>query len=85
MLRALLHLLVYPLTRLGLRRRRQHGRFRDPQFASFLSERNRGRNNTDFQDAVLKGRKLFKTLLALGLASGGAWFLVESAKALSVF
>ncbi|HEY1109644.1 MAG TPA: hypothetical protein VGE76_13445 [Opitutaceae bacterium] len=81
----MLHLLLYPLTRFGLRRRRQHGRFRDPQFASFLSERNRRANNTDFQDAVLKGRKLFKTLLALGAVSGAAWIVVESAKALTVF
>lgn len=66
-------------------RRGRHGRFRDPQFASFLSDGNRRRNDTDFQDTVLKSRKVFKTIFALGLASGGAWILVESAKAFSMF
>lgn len=50
-----------------------------------MSDGNRRRNDTDFQDAVLKGRKFFKTLLALGAASGVAWIVVESAQALTVF
>lgn len=84
MLRALLNLCRRPPIRFGMRRRGS-ARFRDPQFASFLSAGNRRRNDTDFQDAVLKGRKLFKTLLALGAASGAGWIVIESAKALSVF
>ncbi len=83
-LRALLNLCRRPPIRFGMRRGGS-GRFRDPQFASFLSAGNRRRSDTDFQDAVLKGRKVFKTLLALGAASGAAWIVVESAKALTVF
>lgn len=84
MLRALLNLCRRPPIRFGMRQGR-HGRFRDPKFASFMSDGNRRRNDTDFQDAVLKGRKFFKTLLALGAASGVAWIVVESAQALTVF
>ncbi|MES2696892.1 MAG: hypothetical protein V4773_25725 [Verrucomicrobiota bacterium] len=50
-----------------------------------MLEGNRRRTDTDFQDAVLKGRKFVKIMLSLGLAGGGAWVLLESAKALSVF
>jgi hypothetical protein len=41
--------------------------------------------DSDRHDAILKGRKVVKSLLALGLALGGAWVVIESAKALSVF
>ena len=60
-------------------------RFRDPRFVSFLSEFNRKTLDTDFQDAVLRGRRLFKQALIVLVAAGGAWVLLESAKALSVF
>ena len=36
-------------------------------------------------NAMLKGRKAMKAFLNIGLALGGAWVLLESAKALSVF
>ena len=36
-------------------------------------------------DAVLKGRKAMKAAFRVILALGGAWVVLESAKALSVF
>lgn len=60
-------------------------RFRDPRFVSFLASNNRKTLNTDFQDAVLRGRRLFKQALVILIAAGGTWFVVESAKALSLF
>jgi hypothetical protein len=82
--RFLLNLCHRPAIRFGLRRD-QRGRFRDPRFASFMSQTNGRRLDTDLHDAVLKGRKLMKNLLRLSVAIGGAWVVLESAKALSVF
>lgn len=73
-----------PAIRFGLARDRR-GRFRDPRFASFISQTNRGRLNSDVADALLQGRKLFRHGLVVALLVGGAWILVESAKALSMF
>lgn len=84
MLRFLLNLCHRPAIRFGLRRD-PRGRFRDPRFASFMLENNRRRSDTDLHDAVLKGRKLMKTVFRLALAGGCAWVVLESAKALSVF
>lgn len=67
------------------KRRGTPGRFCDPRFASFMGQSNRTKLNTDMADAILRGRKLMKHFLGLGLLGGGAWVLVESAKALSVF
>ena len=61
------------------------GKFRDPRFVSFISQTNRKALNTDFKDAVLRGRKMFRFALVAGLVCGGAWILVESARALSIF
>jgi hypothetical protein len=66
-------------------RRDHRGRFRDPQFVSFMVDSNRRRLDTDLHDAVLKGRKLVKTVFRVALAGGCAWVVLESAKALSVF
>jgi hypothetical protein len=83
-LRVLLNLCRRPAVRFGLRRD-PRGRFRDPRFVSFLMESNRTPLETDRHDAVLKGRKMVKHLLRLAIAGGGAWVVLESAKALSVF
>jgi hypothetical protein len=83
-LRALLNFFHRPTIRFGLRRDTR-GRFRDPRFASFLNDSNRSRSNTDLHDAALRSRKLMKHLFRLALVGGGAWVVVESAKALSVF
>ena len=80
-IRSLLH---RPAIRFGMRSDRR-GRFRDPRFASFIQSSNRGRLNTDMADALLQGRKLFRNGLIVALLVGGAWVLVESAKALSMF
>jgi hypothetical protein len=84
MLRALLNPFRRPAIRFGpgcgVR-----SRFHDPQLASFLGGWNRKTLNTDLQDAVLRGRKLVKQALVLLLAAGGAWVVLESAKALSMF
>jgi hypothetical protein len=83
-LRVLLNLCHRPAIRMGLRRD-GGGRFRDPQFASFMLDTNRKAIDTDRHDAVLKGRKLMKTMLRVGMALGSAWVVLESAKALTVF
>ncbi len=61
------------------------GKFRDPRFVSFISESNRKTLNTDFQDAVLRGRKLFRFALVAALGCAAAWVVLESAHALSMF
>lgn len=84
MLSLLKSLFHRPAIRFGLARR-GHGRFRDPRFVSFISQSNRKALNTDFKDAVLRGRKMFRFALVAALVCGGAWILVESARALSMF
>jgi len=84
MLSLLKNLFHRPAIRFGLARRGQ-GRFRDPRFVSFISQTNRKALNTDFKDAVLRGRKMFRFALVAALVCGGAWVLVESARALSMF
>jgi hypothetical protein len=83
-LRFLLNLCHRPAIRFGLRRD-PRGRFRDPSFSSFMAESNRRPLDHDVHDAMLKGRKAMKAVLRVGLALGGAWIVLESAKALSVF
>lgn len=83
-LRFLFNLCHRPTIRFGLRRD-PRGRFRDPQFASFMADTNRRPLDHDVHDAMLKGRKAMKAFLRVGLALGGAWVVLESAKALSVF
>ena len=84
MLALLKNLFHRPAIRFGLARDRR-GKFRDPRFVSFISQTNRKALNTDFKDAVLRGRKMFRFALVAGLVCGGAWILVESARALSIF
>lgn len=50
-----------------------------------MADSNRRPLDSDMHDTVLKGRKAMKNLLLTGLALGGAWIVIESAKALSVF
>ena len=84
MLRALLNFFHRPTLSFGLRRDRR-GRFRDPRFVSFLAQTNRPKLDSDLQDAVLRGRKVMKNVLRAALALGGAWVVLESARALSIF
>ena len=83
-LRALLNLCHRPAVRFG-RRRDPRGRFRDPQFASFMTQINRKQLDTDRHDAVLRGRRVIRNLFRSAIAGGCAWVLLESARALSVF
>src|SRR4051812_18372982 len=82
--RFLLNLCHRPVYRFGLRRD-SRGRFRDPRFVSFMVSTNNKRLDTDLHDAVLRGRKWMRHVFRLALIGGGAWVLLESAKALSVF
>lgn len=50
-----------------------------------MAENNRSALDPDLRDAALKGRKLVRQLLLALLAGGGAWVVVESARALTVF
>ena len=84
MWRALKNLWHRPAVRLGLARD-PRGRFRDPRFVSFLAQNNRRTIDTNLQDAVLRGRRMAKHAFVLLLIAGGAWFVVESAKAFSMF
>jgi len=84
MLSILKNLFHRPVIRFGLAKSGR-GKFRDPRFVSFINESNRKALNTDFKDAVLRGRKMFRFALVAGLVCGGAWILVESARALSIF
>jgi hypothetical protein len=70
--------------RFGLKRD-DRSRFRNASFASFLASNNRRTLNSDFQDTVLRGRKFFRQALVLALIAGGAWVVLESAHAFSIF
>jgi hypothetical protein len=83
-LRFLLNLCHRPAYRFGLGRD-PRGRFRNPRFASFMTATNRKAMDTDIHDAVLRGRKLMRHAFRFALLGGGAWVVLESAKALSVF
>jgi len=84
MLSALRNFFHRPAIRFGLARDGR-SRFRNPRFVSFMAQSNRKTLNTDFQDAVLRGRKLAKQVFLVLIAAGTAWFVLESAKALSTF
>jgi hypothetical protein len=84
MLSLLKNLFHRPAIRFGLAKVGR-GKFRDPRFVSFISQNNRKALNTDFKDAVLQGRKVFRYALIAALTCGGTWILVESARALSIF
>ena len=84
MLALIKNLFHRPAVRFGLARDRR-GKFRDPRFVSFISQSNRKTLNTDFQDAVLQGRKLVRYALVAAVVCGGAWVVLESAHALSMF
>jgi hypothetical protein len=83
-LRALVHLcrhLPFPRGR----RRATAEPTKAARLASFMAEHNRRPLNTDLRDAVLQGRKTMKHVFRAALLGGGAWVVVESARALSVF
>ena len=73
-----------PVIRFGMASDANH-RFRNPRFVSFINESNRKTLNTDFQDAVLKGRRFFRLALVACAVCAAAWIVLESAHALSMF
>jgi hypothetical protein len=50
-----------------------------------MAQNNRRTLDTDLQDTVLRGRKLFRHALVAAAVAGAAWFALESAQALSIF
>jgi hypothetical protein len=84
MLAILRNLFHRPAIRFGMARD-QRSRFRDPRFVSFIAQSNRKTLNTDLKDAILQGRKFFRYALVAGVAAAGAWIVLESAHALSMF
>ena len=84
MLNLLKNLFHRPAIRFGLASDRR-GRFRDPRFVSFISESNRKMLNTDFQDALLRGRKFVRYALVAAVGCAAVWVAIESAHALSMF
>lgn len=84
MLRYLFHCCRRPSLRFGIARDRRSPR-RNTCFASFLAENNRRNSDIDRHNAVLKGRRLLRNFLLLLVTGGGAWIVVESARALAVF
>ena len=88
MLSALKNLLHRPAIRMGrVDNSRIHTtRLRNAQFVSFISESGSLHPcSTDRYDIRLRRQKLVKTMIALTLTAGGAWVVVESARALSRF
>jgi hypothetical protein len=52
---------------------------------SFVAQSNRSTLNTDFRDAMLRGRVVVRRVLVAAAVLGVAWIAIESAQALSVF
>ncbi|RFC51469.1 MAG: hypothetical protein DUW69_000146 [Verrucomicrobia bacterium] len=84
MLRVVQHLFHRPAIRLGVMDG-PRGLCRNQRFASFLVECNRKPLDTHFHDTVLRGRKLLRQALMVGLLGGGVWIAFESVRALAVF
>jgi hypothetical protein len=55
------------------------------QFISYLAESGARQVNADHYEASLRRRRLGKGLLLWLLGAGGAWVIIESAKAISMF
>jgi hypothetical protein len=61
-------------------------RLRNAQFVSFITEtRSLRAFNSDRFEARLRWRKRIKALMALSFTAGGAWVVIESARALTLF
>ncbi len=84
MLAIIRNLFHRPAIRFGMSRD-PRSRFRDPRFVSFIAQSNRKTLNTDLKDAMLQGRKFARYALVAAVAVAGAWVVLESAHALSMF
>lgn len=65
----------------------QTTRLRNAQFVSFISESGSLNcwGNSDRYEARMRRRKRVKALCAVLVAAGGAWVIIESARALTIF
>ena len=87
MLRALRHWFHRPALRMAsVDNSRIHTtRTQNAQFISYLVESGFRQVNPDRYEASLRRRRFVRGLLFALVAGGGAWVLIESAKALSAF
>ena len=87
MLRALRHWLYRPAIRMGsVDNSRIHTtRTQNAQFISYLVESGFRQVNPDRYETSLRRRRLARYLLVTMVAAGGAWVLIESARALTTF
>jgi hypothetical protein len=81
---ALRKLFHRPAIRTGLARD-PRSRLRDPRFVSFIAASNRKSVDTNFQDTVLRARKLARQAFVVLAVAAAIWIALESARALSVF
>ncbi len=58
---------------------------KNAQFISYLVESGFRQVNVDRYEASLRRRRAVKVFLLLALSAGGAWVIIESARALSMF
>jgi len=58
---------------------------KNAQFISYLVESGFRRVNVDRYETSLRRRRFSKLLLLLMLGAGGAWVIIESARALSMY
>lgn len=60
-------------------------RFRNPRFASYLAQHDTRSRNSDAYDARLRARRWVQRGLLAAAILAGAWIVVESAQAISMF
>jgi hypothetical protein len=87
MLRQIRHWFYRPPVKMGpIDNSRIHTtRVKNAQFVSYLKESGFRQVNGDHYESSLRWRRLVKRAFLLMLFGGGAWVLIESAKAISTF
>ena len=87
MLRAVRHWFYRPAIRMwSVDNSRIHTtQTKNAQFISYLVESGFRQVNVDRYESSLRRRRLVKSLLFWILVAGGAWVLIESARAISMF
>ncbi len=87
MLRGLRHWFYRPPIRMGSvdNSRIRTTTTKNAQFISYLVESGFRRVNVDHYEASLRRRRMGKVMLLLMLGAGGAWIVIESARALSMY
>ncbi|QYM80732.1 hypothetical protein K0B96_01370 [Horticoccus luteus] len=63
----------------------RRSKYRNPRFASFLAQADPRSRNSDAYDARLRARRVVQRGLVALAVLAGAWVVVESAKALTMF